>query len=328
MKIACPARETLIRYYRGESLPDEEKLIDLYLAMDIDHEYVESCLREAWYDLKEDPAPFDEQVFSTAWQKFQQRKSGLLQFPAKRKSSWLGYAAGVAFLILGSIAYLVHFRSSTSVQAAYDHYTASLGKCREVKLADNSTVMLFPGSTIEVPADFNGKDRKVKLKGRAFFRIAHDSNKPFWVTAGQLITKDIGTSFEVNESAAVNTTTVTLQTGKVSIAYGSKEIALLIPDQMIRYQTSTNKFAIEKVDASQSLSWVNGELSYDLAPLTRICSDMEKWYNVKIRINNPDLLHKKITTSFKDLPIDKVMEMLSAASGLTYTIQGNQITIN
>jgi transmembrane sensor len=55
---------------------------------------------------------------------------------------------------------------------------------------------------------------------------------------------------------------------------------------------------------------------------------MEKWYNVKIMIKTPDLLNKKITTSFKDLPVTKILDMLSVSSGLTYTINGNQITIN
>ncbi len=328
MKIERPSREALISYYRGESLPDEEKLIDLYLAMDIDHDYVESCLREAWHNFEDNPGPFDEQELYTAWQKFQQKRSGLLQFPAKRKLRWVGYAASVALLILGSVAVLIHFKSSRSRPVAYDHYMAALGKRREVKLTDNSTVVLFPGSTLDVPANFNSRDRKVILKGRAFFDVIHHSSKPFWVTTGQLITKDIGTSFEVNEAASPNTNTVTLLTGKVSIAYGGKEIARLTPDQQISYQTGTNKFTIISVNAGQSLTWINGELSYDLAPLTTICRDMEKWYNVKIIIKNPALLHKKITTSFKDLPISEVMDMLSATSGLTYTIQGNQITIN
>lgn len=327
MKIERPSREALIRYYRGESLPHEETLIDLYMAMDIDHEYVESCLREAWHDLEDDPVPFGKQEPDAAWQQFQQKKSGLLQFPPNHKLRWLGYAASIALVLLGTFA-IFHFRSSTQGQLVYERYTAELGKRKEVKLKDNSTVVLFPGSTLDIPAGFNGKDRKVILKGRAFFEVAHNLNKPFLVTTGQLITKDLGTSFEINETAAPKTNTVTLRTGKVSIAYAGKEIARLIPNQQISYQTGANKFTIVSVDASQSLTWINGELSYDLAPLTTICRDMEKWYNIKITINNPDLLHKKITTSFKDLPVNKVMDMLSATSGLTYTIQGNQIKIN
>ncbi|RKR84299.1 FecR family protein [Mucilaginibacter gracilis] len=328
MKIERPSREALIRYYRGESLPHEEKLIDLYLAMDIDHDYVESCLREAWHDLEDDPDPFDEQQPHAEWQQFQQRRSGLSQVPPKRKLRWLGYAASFALLVLGGVAALIHSKNSTPGQAAYTHYTSALGKRREVKLADNSTVMLFPGSTLDVPANFNDRDRNVTVKGRAFFEVVHNSNKPFLVTTGRLVTKDIGTSFEVNEFAAANTNTVTLLTGKVSVAYAGKEIAGLIPDQQISYQTSTNKYSINRIDARQSMAWINGELSYDLAPLSVICRDMEKWYNVKITIKNPDLLNKKITTSFKDLTVNKVLDMLSVTSGLTYTINDNKITIN
>jgi transmembrane sensor len=325
MKIERPSREALIRYYRGQSLPQEEKLIDLYLSMDIDREYVELCLSEAWNNLEDEPLQLLDGQQRAAWDKFQQKKIGINQFPARHNIRWYAYAASVVLFIICTVV-VIHFKSSKPDQLGHEHYSAALGKRREVKLKDNSTVMLFPGSSMDVPADFNSKDRKVTLKGRAFFEVAHNLKKPFLVTTGQLLTKDLGTSFEINEAGT--TSMITLKTGSVSINAENKELAKLTPGQKLTYQTNSHKFVIEKLDVNKSISWVNGELSYDLTPLDQICHDMEKWYNVKIMIKTPDLLNKKITTSFKDLPVTKVLDMLSVSSGLTYTINGNQITIN
>ena len=326
MKIERPSREALIKYYRGQSQLYEEQLIDTYLSMDIDHEYVEACLREAWNDLEEEQDDFlNEQQYHAAWGKFQARKAGINQFPAARNLKWFGYAAGVALFLVGTFT-ILHFKASKSNAVTFAHYTAKLGMRREVNLKDSSTVVLFPGSSLDIPSDFNNTDRKVTLKGRAFFQVAHNKQKPFLVKAAQLTTRVLGTSFEINMSGAAKT--ITLRTGKVGVSYAGKEIARLAPDQRMTYDPRVHKFTIEKVDTGQSMAWVSGELIYDLAPLSSICHDMEKWYNVKISIKNADLLNRKITTSFKDLPVEKVLDMLSVTTGLTYTVKGNQIIIN
>lgn len=328
MKIQRPSREALIRYYRRQCLPQEEQLVALYLSMDIDQAYAESCLQEAWNDLNEEPSKFPSaDQHKSAWEKFQFKKVNLTQLPAKRTFKWYGYAASITLFLIGTLA-LIHLITIPTDNVSFEHYTAAMGKRQQIRLKDSSTVTLFPGSTLDVPDNFNRKNRNVILKGRAFFQVAHNISKPFLVKSGQLTTKVLGTSFEVNAAGTANISTITLRTGKVGVSYSGKEVARLIPNQRITYNTQINKFKIEEIDAAQAMLWVNGELSYDLAPLALICQDMERWYNVKIIISNPELLNKKITTSFKDLPVEKVLDMLSVTTGLSYAVKENQITIN
>lgn len=328
MKIERPSREALIRYYRGQCLPQEERLVALYLSMDIDQKYVESCLQEAWNDLNGETAKFlNQDQYKAAWEKFQFRKVNVTQVPAKKTFKWYGYAASITLFLMATLA-LVYLNTARTDNVNFDQYTAAMGKRQEIRLKDNSTVILFPGSTLDVPDNFNGKDRNVVLKGRAFFQVAHNTSKPFLVKSGQLTTKVLGTSFEVNTAGAANTSTITLRSGKVGVSYSGKEMARLVPNQRLIYNTRINTFKIEDVDAAQAMLWVDGELSYDLVPLALICKDMERWYNVEISIENPELPNTKITTSFKNLPVHKVLDMLSLSTGLSYTRKGNQITIN
>nr|WP_199077708.1 FecR domain-containing protein [Pedobacter sp. ASV19] len=328
MKIERPSREALIRYYRGQCLRSEERLVALYLSMDIDGAYRESCLQEAWNDLNDEPPKFlNEDQYRTAWQKFQFRKINVVQFPARRTFKGYGYAASILLFLAAALA-LVYTKTIWNDKVSFEHFVAAMGNRQEIKLKDSSTVILFPGSTLDVPDNFNAQDRNVVLKGRAFFQVAHNIKKPFLVKSGQLTTRVLGTSFEVNGTGVANTSTITLRTGKVGVSYSGKEIARLVPNQRITYNTKINTFKIEEVNASQAMLWVDGELTYDLVSLASICKDMERWYNVKIAIKNPALLNKKITTSFKDLPVNKVLDMLSVTTGLTYTVKGNQITIN
>ncbi len=325
MEIERPSREALIRYYRGQVLPHEERPVALYLAMDIDHAYTESCMQEAWEDLEGLPSTFgDAGRQQAAWEKLQARKAGMRRLPAQPMLKRWRYAAAAALLLAGALVMAYLWRTEADKPVA-GHYVAALGQRQEIRLEDSSVVVLFPGSTLDIPADFNGRERNVMLNGRAFFQVAHQAAKPFAVKSGQLLTRVLGTSFEVNATDATHT--VTLLTGKVGISHGSEDIAQLTPHQRMLFDTRTRGIRIERVDAAQATAWVGGELAYDLEPLGSICRDMESWFGVTITIENDHLLNKKITTSFGDEPVTDVLDLLARTAGFGYRVEGNQITI-
>lgn len=326
MNTERPSREALIRYYRGQSAAQEEQLVALYLSMDIDQDYTESCLQEAWNNLNEEP-PTTRTVdqHRVSWEKFQFRQLNALTSPSKRSFSWYKYAVASCLLLIGALG-LIYLNTKMNTPLGVTHFIAKVGERREVRLKDSSLVVLFPGAKLDLASDFNDQDRRVTLQGRAFFQVTHHTDKPFLVASGKLLTRVLGTSFEVNTLTPTNT--ITLRTGKVAVGYSGKNVASLIPNQRISYNTQRNTFKIEHINASQELSWTAGELSYDLVPLEIIFEDLEQWYGVKIDVHNSKFRNKKITTSFKDLPVNQVLDMLSAITGFNYTIKGNQITIN
>ncbi|MGE8426980.1 MAG: FecR family protein [Sphingobacterium sp.] len=326
MSIERPSRKALIGYFEGASSQEEEELILHYLSLDIDADYIKSCMKEAWSNLDGEPFPLSESQQRHAWNNFQQQQKELIQFPAERKHNWLMYAACIAFFILSTLS-IIWLQQFSKKEATPIIYRAAFGKQQKVRLKDSSTVLLFPGSSLKVAADFNQADRKVSLSGRAYFQVTHNSQKPFEVQTERLTTKVLGTSFEVNAGRSDHQQTITLHTGKVNIRYGERMIANLHPNQQLTYDQMTHLFKITKVNATQALSWINGELSYDQVQLQQICLDLEKWYNVRIEIKNRHLADKKISTSFKNTPIQEVLDIISVATGMSYSIKGNLITI-
>lgn len=326
MNTERPSREALIRYYRGQCVAQEEQLVALYLSMDIDQDYTESCLQEAWNNLNEEP-PTSRTVdqHRASWEKFQFRQLNALTLPSKRSFSWYKYAVASCLLLVGALG-LIYLNTKMNTPQSVTHFIAKVGERREVRLKDSSLVVLFPGAKLDLASDFNDQDRRVTLQGRAFFQVTHHTDKPFLVASGKLLTRVLGTSFEVNTLAPINT--ITLRTGKIAVGYSGKNVAMLIPNQRISYNTQMNTFKVEHINAARELSWTAGELSYDLVPLEIIFKDLEQWYGVEINVHNSNFQNKKITTSFKDLPINQVLGMLSAITGFNYTIKGNQITIN
>ena len=67
-----------------------------------------------------------------------------------------------------------------------------------VQLADGTQVWLNAASTLQYPASFNGSDRTVTLTGEAYFEVAQDASKPFFVKVNGMTVQVLGTHFNVN----------------------------------------------------------------------------------------------------------------------------------
>ncbi len=323
-----PGEETLIRYFLGKCDPDEQKVVSAYLALKIDEEYVEACLREAFDVLEdgEDPTK-EQQARDRVWGDLVAKQQQPTVIRLKPRMRWYRYAAVIAFLILsGSVLFLLKDKIGVAhQQLVWQHIEGTIGRPKTVTLDDSTSVTLFPGSAIDIPSDFNGKDRNVRLNGRAFFKVAHHKEKPFYVTANGLTTKVLGTSFEVNSAERENI--ITLHTGKISVSHADKEIARLSPNQQMKYQLETGKYNVAAVDAAGTLNWVQGELDYNRVPLQTIITDIEKWYAVKIQIVAPSILDQKVIFSFREQSLDRVLTLLSKSANFSYEIKGKHIMI-
>lgn len=324
-----PGEETLIRFFRGQSPPEEEKAVKAYLAMNIDEDYVTDCLQEACSN--EIDATINRKELDRLWGRLTARQSEQPVLRLKPRTRWYAYAAAIAFLILGGTTFFLlnaRLQNKPSKEMAWKQLSAAAGHPEIIRLADSSMVTLFPGSAIDIPEDFNQADRKIKLTGRAFFQVSRHVHKPFYVTSQGLITEVLGTSFEINSSEMNEESIVTLHTGKISITHGDKEIARLSPDQQMRYRTATGNYDVVAVHTTGAPAWMEGELEYEQETLKTIVHDLEKWYGVKVSTASPTLLNRKVTISFKNIPVNTALRLLSVSAGFTYTIAGNRVTLN
>ncbi|WP_353186146.1 FecR domain-containing protein, partial [Parapedobacter lycopersici] len=97
----------------------------------------------------------------------------------------------------------------------------------QLTLSDGTKVWLNAMSELRFPVQFGGKERRVFLKGEAYFEVAHDANRPFRVAVNDTEVEVLGTHFNINSYAQVTTTLVE---GSVKI-YKEEEEQLLTPGQ-------------------------------------------------------------------------------------------------
>lgn len=169
------------------------------------------------------------------------------------------------------------------------------GKDFHIILSDGTEVWLNTESSLRFPNHFTGKERRVILKGEAFFNVAHNKKYPFIVCTEGIDTKVLGTKFNVC-SYNKEQRHVTLVEGKVEVNNNkSKESSILSPGQNITYD-SEDKAQINEVNTAVYTAWTEGMFYFEDKPLKEIMNTIGRWYNVDIFFENEDLYN--ITLNF------------------------------
>lgn len=206
-------------------------------------------------------------------------------------------------------------------------YSTANGRLGTATLSDGTKVHLNVGSEVEVPSDFATGNRVVKLTGEAAFSVVQMSGKPF-----RVITKDgsatvLGTEFVVRRYHEDAGTSVSVYSGRVSVAervVGAGQGALLTGTGD---NTAPRVDLIESVD-SGALSFKSGLLVVSAKPLHTILPSLERWYDISLRFDDANLLQKKISGSFGLGSTADLIEIFEDMLGVKAVKSGDSITFS
>src|SRR5688572_24021475 len=199
----------LEKFSRGACTPEEEQLV------------IE------WYEnigAKEIPLVQEDQVEDME----EKIWAGINPEPVSSGRSWIRRAVIIGLPILAAIALyfnrqavssLVDLPKSASapVQQNETIYRNHGSSPMQVSLADGSSVVLQSSSELALNSEFGRTTREVHLKGEAFFNVFRDESKPFVVYTDEVVTRVLGTSFNVRAYDDDGDITVAVKTGKVSV---------------------------------------------------------------------------------------------------------------
>lgn len=257
-------------------------------------------------------------------------------------------SAGIIFLIgITWLFWSTHSNGTLSykalVVATEDKHTlieqVNNGKTPlRVKLEDGSTVTLEKDSKLSYPNHFESNKRMVILSGNAFFEIATNPSKPFYVYANEVVTKVLGTSFSVQASDNGKRVIVKVKTGRVSV-YNQNEInindpeteaVILLPNQQAIYNRPTEDLSKHLVEVPMPIiDKYNEKLptEFDEVAISQILEVLEKRYGVKIIFNIELLSNCFITTKLRNESIYHQLDLICRIIGGTYKKVDAQIIL-
>lgn len=238
---------------------------------------------------------------------------------------YLQYAAILTvalFLGYSASEFSHHFNRGRSNEPFNEFYSPD-GQISEFKLSDGTKVWLNSGTRIQVPVNFNSRNRIITMDGEAFFQVTKDRQHPFYINANELSVKVLGTSFNVSAYQSERYSEVTLIEGKVGIKeINGNRLGLLSPGQQLVYDNSTRDKLKREIDISPYESWRDGKMIFKGQTLSEIALKLERWFNVKINFKDESIGQIKFTgTILKNKPLNQVLEIITLSAPIKFDIQ-------
>lgn len=192
---------------------------------------------------------------------------------------------------------------------------APYGARTQFILPDSSMVWLNSGSELSFPSEF-GEKRPVTLLGEAYFEVKK-SDIPFIVSTNYGVVEVKGTSFDV-KAYSEDIFETTLVTGKVHILAENNDEATLTPGLQAIY--SDNQLKVSPVKTEIYISWIEGKLIFQKEQLPQLVKKLERWYNVKIELENDPRLNKiDYTGTIEMETFSEVLNLLCITAPVDYT---------
>jgi transmembrane sensor len=211
----------LAKYFDETANTNELAEISAWLEEDVSHEKLLSDYQNIWSSIDKSVRDFHPDS-EKAWLNVKAKIS-----TKKKKTNYYGIAAAVAGLLLLGTYFIIKNKQPIS------YLSLKTEKSYQTKtLADGSTVTLNSYSLLEFPEEFEGKERRIKLIGEAFFDITKNPEKPFIIEVNGTEVKVLGTSFNISArgedvKVSVNTGTVELKKSekiKIKVEKGEEAI--------------------------------------------------------------------------------------------------------
>lgn len=188
------------------------------------------------------------------------------------------------------------------------------GEQKEVLLPDGSRIWLNENTQLSYDANF--EVRQVQLEGEAFFDVERMEDSPFEVVSGSTHTLVLGTSFNVRAYPTEEQVEVTVETGKVKFSEHteSDEQAVVLPAGTSGiYKKPSKELVKTETKLDNALSWRTQRLEFEDSPMRKVISDIERYFDVDIRIENESILYCPYTGDFSKPDLSSILEAISFA---------------
>lgn len=276
--------------------------------------------------------------------------------------TYLWRAAVILLLLTGfTTSYLVY---QQYIKNDYNELTTRLGEKTQITLSDGTKIWLNSATKLRYPSNLNKSNVNVYLDGEAFFNVNKKSGRTFVVHASTIQIAVLGTSFNVKSYNEENSIETTLEKGSISITgeMGGKQIKkplLLSPNQQLTFKKGLDTYQINQkndpssvdqalqvttqepqpkeltevtietqIDPKLYSSWKDGKLIFKSERFDELIIEMERWYNVQIKISDEKLKEQKYTGVFENETIEQALTALSLSLPFHFDINRNIVSIS
>ncbi|MCB0582442.1 MAG: FecR domain-containing protein [Phaeodactylibacter sp.] len=256
-----------------------------------------------------------------AWQ--QVRRS------SRRPARWMPIlaraAAAVVFLVAGYFTWSL-IQPNPLLEARQGGQPAR----EAVLLPDGSKVWLSEQSTLRYPESFAGKERLVRLSGRAYFEVAREEARPFLIETDAAAVRVLGTSFGLMAYPDSSTAWVQVNSGKVAFYLKGAEGQQMVLAEGEGALLDKPSGSLQRLgpEAANRIAGRTRKLVFQNASLKEAAQVLKEAYGAELTFENPNLANCRFTASFDREPLEAVLQTLEALFGIKWQRDGQEVFLN
>lgn len=310
--------DLIARVLSGEADKAEKVRLDKWISLSEENSKILQQYKSLWKRSGE-ISPQDEININKEWASFvSARNNNSVTIKGTRSLSLFTKLAAAIFA--GAV---ISFSALIGINSIKYEKVSAVAEVTDIQLPDGSTAILYPGSGIKFPKTFKNNRRDVKLDGEAFFNVVKDSLNIFSVSAGDMIVKVLGTSFNIEAYSDSDRYNVIVEEGKVAVFNQKNEqnLTKLLAGDMASFITSGDKILKSVNKDVNYKAWRTGKILFDDADLDEIAITLSKVFMIDIEVRSP-LEDQRLTVTFDNRNLEYILETIKAT--LDITIEENK----
>ena len=326
-------KEFFIKYLQGNCTENEFEKLLLWIREDSLNVSDRRMVQDVWDEFNPEAGPVESIKYNRVLDKIHHQininqNSAQFVIPkAPSKNRVLSILTRVAAILLLPVLSLLIYTNLSDRDRYGDNLNdlemeAPAGSRMHFELGDGTKVWLNHGSKLKYPQRFEGDNRKVFLKGEAYFVVTHNSKVPFIVGANHLEVKATGTAFNVSAYPGDDNIETTLVEGKV-ILYEkttNHKIRALSPGECLKFNTQKKVYTLESEHTEKNTAWKDGLLVFKNERVEDVAKKLARWYNVQVEIADEKVNEFTFTATFMDETLPQVLELMTLATPVRYQL--------
>ncbi len=250
-------------------------------------------------------------------------------------TSLFGHKVGFAALASLVIVTAVFMFPRTADEIVVASHQSLTGQILTVELDGGKTLVTLAPET-QIKAWTTPTERHVELlNGEAFFDVAGDRQRPFFVLADDTLIKVVGTRFDVRKGTGLVSVAVlegvvnVTEAERAGVSGPARASVVLGKGQQVVKPGNKAFEPVTTISAAELGAWRGGRLVYRDTALLDLISDANRYFDGTISLAEDDLADLRVTATIRTDQVAHLPKML--AQSLPITVQAlaeNQFVIS
>ncbi|TDS17577.1 FecR family protein [Sphingobacterium paludis] len=210
--------------------------------------------------------------------------------------------------------------------AQWNTLSTSNGQTYTITLPDKSKVWLNAASSLTYNTAFaENQERRVVLRGEAFFDVSPDKKHPFVVVTEKQEIRVVGTQFNINSYTNEPAVSTTLVEGAIQVLAKGNQYQLRPGEQCIN---TGSEIRIEKADIESVIDWKAGDFNFHEEDFRKAMQKIARWYDVEVIYDAslPEHIEARGWVS-RNRNLSSVLKLIESSGLVRFKIEGRKVFV-